>query len=196
MATQKQIEANRLNAQKSTGPRTPEGKATVRLNALQNGLRARTLILPGENEEEFQQLCADLEAEWQPRTRTARLYLEQMAVAQWKLRRIEAAERDLLTQSLPAAVQIPLLDRLWQAQNRFERSFARAQRDLERIQAPPRSQAPRPEPDPPSPPRPTLAWPLPDSRPAPAPGLVCARPAASSAPGSPPETSATRRTSF
>src|SRR3954470_13887939 len=80
MATQKQIEANRLNAQRSTGPRTPEGKAAVRLNALRHGMRARTVVLPGEDRQEFERLCDILEGEWQPRTATELFYLEQMAV--------------------------------------------------------------------------------------------------------------------
>ena len=44
MATAAQIEANLLNAQKSTGPRTDEGKARARLNALKHGMSARTFI--------------------------------------------------------------------------------------------------------------------------------------------------------
>ena len=136
MATLKQIEANRLNALKSTGPKTLEGKSAVRLNSLKHGLRAATLILPGENQEEFDQLCAGLEAEWRPQSLTASFYLERMAIAQWKLRRLEVAEANLLSGSLPAAVQIPLLDRLWQSQIRLEKSFTRAQRELERIQGP------------------------------------------------------------
>src|SRR5438477_2005952 len=134
MATLKQIEANRLNALKSTGPKTPEGKAAVRLNSLRHGLRARSVILPGEKREEFQQLCDDLEAEWQPQTRTEQFYVEQMAVSQWKLRRMEIAEVSLLIQKFGAKNQIPLLDRLWQAEARLERSFTRAQRELERLQ--------------------------------------------------------------
>ena len=136
MATLKQIEANRRNALKSTGPRTAEGKAAVRLNALQHGLRSQSLILPGENREEFEQLYAILESEWQPQSATAGFYVEQMAIAQWKLRRLEVAETNLLSEDLPASVQIPLLDRLWQTQIRLERSFSRAQRELERIQGP------------------------------------------------------------
>jgi hypothetical protein len=56
MATDRQIAANRLNAQKSTGPKTPEGRATVRLNSLTHGLTAKTLVLPGESEEDFEEL--------------------------------------------------------------------------------------------------------------------------------------------
>ena len=136
MATLKQIEANRRNALKSTGPKTPEGKAAVRLNSLQHGLRAQTLILPGEYRQEFDRLVAAFAAEWQPQSLTASTYVEQMAIAQWKLRRLEVAETNLLSQALPAAVQIPLLDRLWQSQIRLERSFARAQRELEKLQGP------------------------------------------------------------
>jgi hypothetical protein len=43
-----QIETNRRNAQHSTGPATPEGKAAVRLNAVKYGIHAQSLIIPGE----------------------------------------------------------------------------------------------------------------------------------------------------
>jgi hypothetical protein len=147
MATQKQIEANRLNAQRSTGPRTPEGKAAVRLNALRHGLRARTVVLPGEDRQEFERLCDILEAEWQPRTATELFYLEQMAVSQWKLTRMEVGEVDVYHEVSGAKTQVPLLDRLWRAQCRMERSYARAQRELERIQSSRAFQAQQPQDD-------------------------------------------------
>jgi hypothetical protein len=53
MATEAQIAANRLNAQKSTGPRTPEGKEKVSQNAVTHGLLARAAVLHGEDWEEF-----------------------------------------------------------------------------------------------------------------------------------------------
>ena len=134
MATIKQIEANRLNSRKSTGPKTPAGKAAVKLNGLRHGLRARTVILPGENADDFHQLCDDLEAEWQPQSRTEHFYLEQMAISQWKLTRIELAEKSIVLQAGAAQIQVPLLDRLWQSQCRLERSYARAQRELQRLQ--------------------------------------------------------------
>jgi hypothetical protein len=134
MATVKQIDANRRNAQKSTGPRTPEGKAIVSMNSLRHGLRARTIVLPHENPEEFHQLCDDLEAEWQPQSRTEQFYVEQMAVSQWKLNRMERGEFSVFTADAGAQIQLPMLDRLWQAQCRLERSYARAQRDLQRLQ--------------------------------------------------------------
>src|SRR5436853_3209731 len=106
MATLKQIEANRRNALLSTCAKTPEGKAAVRLNALRHGLRAHTVVLPGETTEQFHQLCEDLEAEW-PQTRTERLNVEQIAVSQWKLRRMEIGEISLLVQKFGAKNQIP-----------------------------------------------------------------------------------------
>ena len=51
MTSEKKTEANRRNALKSTGPRTPEGKTAVRLNALRHGLRSEEILLPGEDEE-------------------------------------------------------------------------------------------------------------------------------------------------
>jgi len=56
MATPTQIEANRLNAQKSTGPRSAEGKAAVRFNALKYGVDAESLILPGEDQAQLEEL--------------------------------------------------------------------------------------------------------------------------------------------
>ena len=132
MSTEKQIAANRRNAQKSTGPKTPQGKAAVSMNSLRHGLRARTVVLPGDDPQEFQRLCEDLEAEWQPLTRTEQIYLEQMATAYWKLQRLELFEKRTLSERSDLAPL--LLERVWQAQQRLERSFARAQHELERIQ--------------------------------------------------------------
>jgi hypothetical protein len=145
MATLKQFEANRRNALKSTGPRTPEGKAAVSMNSLRHGLRARTVVLPGEDREEFNQLCDDLEVEWTPQSRTEQFYVEQMAVSQWKLIRLEVGEVNIFKNPDSAKNQVPLLDRFWQAQCRLERSYARGQHELERLQNSRRDQAPQPE---------------------------------------------------
>ena len=158
MISKKQIEANRRNAALSTGPRTEEGKAAVRLNALQHGLRARSVLLPGENVEEYHQLCADLEANWQPRNRTEQLLVEQMAVAQWKLARLEVGERSIFVQGMPAERQMALLDRFSTQRSRLERSFSKAAHDLEHFQktrsarqAEQDQQDPAPRPLPPAP---------------------------------------------
>jgi hypothetical protein len=146
MATLKQFEANRRNSQKSTGPKTPEGKSAVSMNALRHGLRARSVVLPGEDPTEFHQLCDDLQAEWTPQSRTEQFYVEQMAVSQWKLTRMEVVEVNIFKDTDPKN-QLSMLDRLWQAECRLERSFARAQRELERLQKS-RSQPVEPPEDP------------------------------------------------
>jgi hypothetical protein len=102
------------------------------MNALRHGLRAATIVLPAEKPEDFHQLCNDLETEWQPQSRTEHFYLEQMAVSQWKLARVEIAEKSILEQKFSAKSQIPLVEKLWQCQHRLERSYTRAQRELER----------------------------------------------------------------
>jgi ribosomal silencing factor RsfS len=142
MATLKQFEANRRNSQKSTGPKTPEGKS-VSMNALRHGLRARTVVLPGEDPTEFHQLCDDLEVEWHPQSRTEQFYVEQMAVSQWKLTRMEVVEVNIFKDT-DAKSQLSRLDQLWQAECRLERSYSRAQRELQRLQ----NSRPQPDPQP------------------------------------------------
>src|SRR5882757_1256172 len=66
MATPAQINANRANAQKSTGPRSQEGKSVSRFNALQHGLDAKSVIIPGEDPAEYEQLAQDYQAEFRP----------------------------------------------------------------------------------------------------------------------------------
>ena len=60
----RQSEANRRNALRSTGPRTAAGKAVVRENALKHGFLSRHLIIEGESAEDFQQLLDELMAEY------------------------------------------------------------------------------------------------------------------------------------
>ncbi len=60
MAAVAQVEANRANAQKSTGPRTPAGKAQVAQNALKHGLFARETVIRGEDQDEFEMFRENL----------------------------------------------------------------------------------------------------------------------------------------
>jgi hypothetical protein len=53
MATPAQIIANQANAQRSTGPRTVEGKQASSANATSHGLTSRSTVLPGEDPEEY-----------------------------------------------------------------------------------------------------------------------------------------------
>jgi hypothetical protein len=132
--SEKQQEANRQNAQHSSGPITPEGKAAVRLNALTYGLRARSTLIDGEDPEEYKRLWANLEAEWQPQTPTERLYLEQMSTSQWLLARVATGESRIYEADIRIQEQLPLLREVSTQRTRLERSFTSAQRELKQLQ--------------------------------------------------------------
>jgi hypothetical protein len=91
-----QIAANRRNAQKSTGPRTANGKASSRLNALKHGLTAETCLLPGESLAEFEHLRGRLATEFTPATLIDEILVERLAGLVWRLRRVGLFERELL----------------------------------------------------------------------------------------------------
>ena len=83
MATPSHIAANKLNAQKSTGPQTPEGKAKSAANRLSWGFASNTIIIPGEDPDEFRGLVEDFIAEHQPICVTEQVLVEKMAQQQW-----------------------------------------------------------------------------------------------------------------
>ena len=89
MSTINQIRANRRNAKKSKGPKTPEGKERTRFNGLIHGLRAESAVLPGEDQGKFDQLLEKFSAVWKPRDHMEKSLVEQIAVNQWKLARID-----------------------------------------------------------------------------------------------------------
>jgi hypothetical protein len=92
MTSEKQLQANRRNAQKSTGPNTSEGKAAVRHNALKHGLLAEDVLLPREDRDELRELGERLVAELQPEGELEELLVEQIVAARWRLRRIRRVE--------------------------------------------------------------------------------------------------------
>jgi hypothetical protein len=96
MATRKQIEANRLNAQKSTGPRTPEGKAVSRLNALTTGIDAKWDAFTGEDKFALQDLAAEYDREYQPLGTAERVLVDQLVKSDWFLRRYRNIAANLI----------------------------------------------------------------------------------------------------
>jgi hypothetical protein len=134
LISDKQHAANRQNAQQSSGPVTPEGKAAVRLNALTYGLRARSIIIAGEDPEQYKQLWADLAAEWQPQTCTERIFLEQMATSQWLLARIATGESAIYEAQIALAEQFVLLAQVAKQRTSLERSLSSAMRELKQLQ--------------------------------------------------------------
>ena len=96
MATRRQLEANRLNARKSTGPRTPEGKARSRRNAITHGLTARDVVLAHEDPARFEALCEELRLRFKPRDAFEEELAGRIAALLWRLRRIPVFEAALL----------------------------------------------------------------------------------------------------
>ena len=80
MATEAQIEANRRNAEKSTGPRTDAGKARVSRNATRHGLCSTVPVMSDEDRPKFEELLNDLNEEHQPDGLTEILLVYKMAV--------------------------------------------------------------------------------------------------------------------
>jgi hypothetical protein len=105
MATERQLVANRSNARKSTGPKTPEGKAVVRLNALWYGYRAETLVLPGEDGEEFRQLQEEVVTQYEPAVGMETILVERIARLLWRLKRAPAIELGIYGTALARAGQ-------------------------------------------------------------------------------------------
>jgi hypothetical protein len=101
--TEKKLAANRLNAKRSTGPRTEQGKNTSRFNAVITGLFAKHVVIPlcdGEgSEEQFVELFADLRQEFQPVGRLEEFYVGEIAKSVWRLRRATCAEKGSVRRS-------------------------------------------------------------------------------------------------
>jgi len=91
-----QIEANRRNAQQSTGPRTEAGKKTSSLNALRHGLTSRIVVLPTEDLAAYQTFSAEFLVDLAPETFAERQYAQTIIDTQWRLNRVRALEDGML----------------------------------------------------------------------------------------------------
>jgi hypothetical protein len=92
MTSENKADANRQNALKSTGPRTQEGKAAVRLNAVKHGLLSQEVLLPGEDEAALTELGVRLRDELQPVGELENLLVDRIITAYWRLRRLGRVE--------------------------------------------------------------------------------------------------------
>ena len=95
MTSLKQIEANRRNALKSTGPTTPEGKDRSRCNAIRHGLMAETVIAALEDAEDYQAFEAAVIADYDAESAVERELVLRLASVLWRLRRATGIETAL-----------------------------------------------------------------------------------------------------
>jgi hypothetical protein len=92
MTTLRQIEANRQNAQKSTGPKTIEGKANSRRSALKHGMAGNGIVFPDEVDQRIADRVRDWGAELKPRNNVEVWYVEQVAAASVCIDRCKAQQ--------------------------------------------------------------------------------------------------------
>jgi hypothetical protein len=96
MTSLRQIEANRRNALKSTGPRTENGKRRSRRNAFRHGLTAETVIEVLEDTEDYGGFEAAIIADYDARTAIERELVLRLASLLWRIRRATSIETGLL----------------------------------------------------------------------------------------------------
>lgn len=92
--------AARSNGAKSNGPITPEGKARSAKNSLKHGLSGQTVVIPGESQEEFDILYADLVAHYRPSGEMETDLVFEIASSRWRLRRVQQMESDFYTTAI------------------------------------------------------------------------------------------------
>ncbi len=110
MATPNQIRANRANALRSTGPKTPEGKKVCAQNSTRHGMLSQTVVLEGESQTRFEDLVICLTAQLKPRSLAEAAIVETMAIARWKQMRIWGIQKagfDLEMARLNSTCNIP-----------------------------------------------------------------------------------------
>jgi len=162
MSTIHQIEANRLNAQKSTGPRSVEGKESASQNALKSGIDAKSMIIRGEHLADFEALSAEYHQRFQPLFPEERHQVDNMVAAEWLLRRLRKAESEIWESEFQdfdrrtfKNTDVPLseafngeskeMDRLQRRLDSLQRSHQRALEALHRLRSARFQPAPHPE---------------------------------------------------
>ena len=94
MTTEAQVQANRLNAQKSTGPRTAQGKAIVAQNAVKHGFWSERVVIRGEDQEQFESQRNRLLGELAPAGEAEEMLAERIVSLSWRLRRAERLQTE------------------------------------------------------------------------------------------------------
>ena len=96
MTTERQLEANRANSVRGTGPKSLLGKARSSMNACKHGLTAKTVVLEDEDPAQFDSLRKALEEEFDPRSLMERELVERLVGIIWRIRRIPKFETALI----------------------------------------------------------------------------------------------------
>jgi len=204
MATLKQTRANRLNAQKCTGPSSAEGKARSSMNALKSGIHAESEVLPWEDPAKRATLAAEWTQHHHPCTPEERTLVDSLAHAESLFRRFREAEVKIILSKIPDGADLtnpavigqayadasPELGRLQRRMDATNRNFHRDLDALCLLQAgrPPLEDPPPPlilVPNPPDPPPAETEAPADLDPPAPPPDPAAGAPPAAASPDPP-----------
>jgi hypothetical protein len=144
MASVAQLTANRSNAQRSTGPRTEQGKAASRFNALKYGIEARSLVIPGEDPTELEALALEYHQQFDPVGPLEDYLVQTIVQADWNRRRYTRVEAQifqllLANRNAPAETSLDVFTsaaarQVFRRLAAEERSFFRALKELRRVQ--------------------------------------------------------------
>ena len=156
----KKTESNRRNSQRSTGPKTVEGKAASSRNALRHGLSTMTLtVLPTEDPRDLEDLRSNIASEWKPQGDAETFLVDQMIAARWKLARLQRMEAEAIDEVLEggcffddedeaehdatsadrhlvhALGRRDIFDKLERYARTTERAYSKAVKDLQQLRA-------------------------------------------------------------
>jgi hypothetical protein len=149
MSTPNRTEINQANAQRSTGPKTPEGKKISSLNALRHGLTGQMIVMPTEDLAAYQSHLKSFTDEYSPKGATESHLVQALADTSWRLNRVAALETNLLSLtvvsapdpitgavSMAAAIEThsKALSNLSMHSQRLSRQFERAVTQLRHLQ--------------------------------------------------------------
>jgi hypothetical protein len=140
MISPEKLAANQANAQHSTGPQTPQGKATSAQNSRTHGLCSKDRLVANEDQDEFDILEAKLQVDIHPKGALEQILFSELLTASWQMRRIVRMETELsaghdsYTALLEDESLQQKLDRLGRHHARFERTFHRSLKELKALQ--------------------------------------------------------------
>ncbi len=128
-------EANRANAQHSTGPKSVIGKLRSSQNSFQHGLYSKQLVLPDEDPAEFDHLRATLRDEHQPANTVEEILVDELAQHFWRMRRFRELEaRSLQPENLDSWCNNGLFALIQRSMASAERSFHKSLTALRGLQ--------------------------------------------------------------
>ena len=155
MASERQVRANRENARRSTGPRTEEGKAVVRMNAVRHGLLSSKARHSDEDKKVFESFRERLYMGLQPEGGLEELLADMVCASAWRLRRLMSVEAGLFEREYDDYISKKpahffkiacsgqdgdTLSKLSRYEATIERGLYKALRELQRLQAERRGQ--------------------------------------------------------